>query len=172
MCIYYYLHYHHVPPCDRPMEFVVHYSFCPNAKTEAFTSPLSSAVPGAATEQAHGHGNSNSNGNSNSDGDGDGQYQQPCDQLAPAPECDPAMGADYTNPCAAGGCLMSQHCASGGCRLEELGGRWSCCRCQRGGNRFRWCMNRVRRVPDALCSHVVCQRCRPDARGTGRHGNR
>ncbi|KAI1146339.1 hypothetical protein F4825DRAFT_441023 [Nemania diffusa] len=102
---------------------------------------------------------------SSGSGPSGGDYQlvqQPCDELTHAPEYNPAIGIDYINPCATGGCLMSQHCVSGGCRLDELDGRWICCRCNRAGNTFRWCVHPVRKVPDALCYHVVCRNCRMD----------
>ncbi|KAI0427240.1 hypothetical protein F5Y09DRAFT_344883 [Xylaria sp. FL1042] len=88
--------------------------------------------------------------------------QHPCSMLLPAPGHDPMQGINYANPCETGGCLQSQHCASGGCRLDELGGRWVCCRCHGRGNTFKWCAHRVRGVPDALCYHVVCNNCRMD----------
>ncbi|KAK8860094.1 hypothetical protein PGQ11_010828 [Apiospora arundinis] len=69
---------------------------------------------------------------------------------------------DYNNPCATGGCLVSQGCGSGQCRLEQLGGRWVCCRCRRGANTFRWCAHPMRRVPDTLCYHTVCLGCWAD----------
>ncbi|KAK7959003.1 uncharacterized protein PG986_003857 [Apiospora aurea] len=78
---------------------------------------------------------------------------------------------DYNNPCAAGGCLFSQGCGSGQCRLEQLGGRWVCCRCRRGGNSFRWCAHPMRRVPDTLCYHTVCLGCWADqGHGPGQGG--
>ncbi|KAI1161618.1 hypothetical protein F5B18DRAFT_674351 [Nemania serpens] len=151
MCTYYYLHYHHVAPCARGVEYAVHYSFCENSTVEAIPNnprhPVSVSMSAAAG------------------GPPGGDYQLvqlPCDELTNAPEYDPAIGIDYTNPCATGGCLVSQHCASGGCRLDELGGRWICCRCSRGGNTFRWCVHPMRKVPDALCYHVVCRNCRMD----------
>ncbi|KAI8624720.1 hypothetical protein F5Y19DRAFT_467576 [Xylariaceae sp. FL1651] len=145
MCTYYYLHYHHVAPCTRDIEYVVHYSFCENSTMEIMPSnprsPASVNTAGSDTQIV----------------------QQPCDELTHAPEYNTTVGIDYTYPCATGGCLVSQHCASGGCRLDELGRLWVCCRCNRGGNVFRWCIHPVRRVPDALCYHVVCWNCRMDA---------
>ncbi|KAI1110590.1 hypothetical protein F5Y14DRAFT_454907 [Nemania sp. NC0429] len=165
MCTYYYLHYHHVAPCARGVEHAVHYSFCENSTVAAIPNnnnnnnalalrPVSASVPVSMSMSM-----------SMSMGAGPGDYQlvqQPCDELTHAPEYDPAVGIDYANPCATGGCLVSQHCASGGCRLDELGGRWICCRCSRGGNTFRWCVHPMRKVPDALCYHVVCRNCRMD----------
>jgi hypothetical protein len=154
MCTYYYLHYHHVAPCARGVEYAVHYSFCENSTMEALphdNSPL--GLGGSLHLMGLGGGSA---------AEEEQLVQQPCDELAHAPEYDPAVGIDYANPCAAGGCLVSQHCASGGCRLEELGGRWVCCRCSRGGNTFRWCVHPMRKVPDALCYHVVCRNCRID----------
>ncbi|KAI0438816.1 hypothetical protein F4803DRAFT_569156 [Xylaria telfairii] len=153
MCVYYYLHYHHVEPCTKAIEYEVHYTFCANSTMEP--------VIGSTVSSPHGHHSSPSS----SGGGGGEEYppvQQPCSNLTPAPEYDPASGFDYTNPCATGGCLESQHCASGGCRLGDLNGRWVCCRCSRGGNTFRWCIHPVKKVPDALCYHVVCQNCWAD----------
>lgn len=31
MCTYYYLHHHHMHPCTRDIEFVIHYVYCPAA---------------------------------------------------------------------------------------------------------------------------------------------
>ncbi|KAI2643740.1 hypothetical protein GGS21DRAFT_34402 [Xylaria nigripes] len=146
MCTYHFLHYHHVAPCQRSMVWQVYYSFCPSATIETSIIPIQTSATTSST--------TNSIQNE--------QRRQPCPQLAPAPDCDPVGGTNYMNPCAAGGCLTLQDCASGGCRLAELRGRWICCRCERGGNIHRLCMHRVRRVPDALCSHVVCQNCRID----------
>ncbi|KAI1437400.1 hypothetical protein GGR50DRAFT_644814 [Xylaria sp. CBS 124048] len=151
MCQYYYLHYHHVAPCQRSVDFFVHYTYCINAKVNTNTTSSSTTTnttintaPTPTLTPA--------------------LEMQPCDDLSPALECDPATGIslDYTNPCAAGGCLISQHCSSGGCRLEDVGGKWVCCRCGGGGNTFRWCMRPLRAVPDSLCYHVVCRGCRAD----------
>ncbi|ORY71323.1 uncharacterized protein BCR38DRAFT_331126 [Pseudomassariella vexata] len=128
MCTYYYLHYHHLPPCARDIDYAVHYSYCPNSTTERSV-----------------------------------MMQQPCDDLTYAPEFNPIEGIDYNNPCATGGCLVSQQCSSGGCRLEDLGNRWVCCQCSRGGNTFRWCSHPMKKVPDTLCYHVVCQNCWADS---------
>ncbi|KAI0403352.1 hypothetical protein F4802DRAFT_293743 [Xylaria palmicola] len=170
MCTYYYLHYHHVAPCARDVEYAVHYAFCPNATMEPITnSPLRAATAGAGAGAGAGVGGGGGGHGCAASSEGSGYdphhhqlVQQPCEELTQAPECD-AAALDYANPCATGGCLVSQHCASGGCRLDELGGRWACCRCGRGGNAFRWCVHRVRGVPDALCYHVVCRACRVDA---------
>ncbi|KAI1102544.1 hypothetical protein F4804DRAFT_263669 [Jackrogersella minutella] len=143
MCTYYYLHYHHLAPCTRDIEYALHYSFCANSTFEASGSSPS--------------------GTTNADGGAqdDGWSQQPCESLTYAPEY-LVDGLDYSNPCAAGGCLISQQCSSGGCRLEDLGGRWVCCQCNRGGNTMRLCIRPLKKIPDALCYHAVCQDCRPD----------
>ncbi|KAI5917064.1 hypothetical protein F4810DRAFT_94480 [Camillea tinctor] len=125
MCTYYYVHYHHIPPCAHTVEYAMHYTYCAHASS------------------------------STSD-----QQPNPCAVLA----YDPASASPNV-PCAAGEagcCLMSQQCSSGECRLQDLGGRWTCCRCRRGGNTFRWCVHPMRRVPDTLCYHVVCQDCQAD----------
>ncbi|KAI1817226.1 hypothetical protein GGS20DRAFT_81638 [Poronia punctata] len=186
MCTYYYLHYHHVAPCTRGVDYTVQYSFCEKATLEILseTNPLgASTFNTRSSRNGHNQGHVCGHGSyqhQNQDQDQQWQYpyhehqqqqqqqqqelvQQPCDNLSHAPEYDPVMGIDFTNPCATGGCLVSQHCASGGCRLDDLGGRWVCCRCSSGGNTFRWCVHPMRKVPDALCYHVVCRDCRMDA---------
>ncbi|KAI2470799.1 hypothetical protein F4781DRAFT_158257 [Annulohypoxylon bovei var. microspora] len=141
MCTYYYLHYHHLAPCTREIEYALHYSFCPNS-----TAEISSSSPLSASNSAH-----------------DEQWaQQPCEALTYAPEYSSMEGLDYSNPCAAGDCLISQQCSSGGCRLEDLGGSWICCQCNRGGNTLRLCVRPLRKIPDALCYHVVCENCCAD----------
>ncbi|KAI1262218.1 hypothetical protein F5Y18DRAFT_419114 [Xylariaceae sp. FL1019] len=147
MCLYYYLHYHHQAGCTREIEYRIAYSFCEHSTmASVFYNPLSPLGSSPTSQGA------------------DAQMEeQPCANLEPAPEWDPAIGFDYTNPCASGGCLMSQECVSGGCRLEDLGGRWICCRCKRGGNTFKCCYHRLRKVPDALCDHKICRNCRTDA---------
>jgi len=60
---------------------------------------------------------------------------------------------DYDNPCASGGCLASPDCSSGACRLEQLNGRWLCCRCGRGGNTQNWCRHPLKRSPDTFCEY-------------------
>ncbi|KAH9884278.1 hypothetical protein F4778DRAFT_800263 [Xylariomycetidae sp. FL2044] len=151
MCTLFWLHYHHNPPCNRAIEFAYHYSFCPNSTIElASTGPLSPATSGG------GGGGGPASGSSSSDH----QYvQRPCANSGEAPGTE---DIDPTNPCATGGCLISQQCSSGGCRLEELGGQWTCCKCNKAGNTFRWCVHPKKKVPDALCYHVVCQDCEPD----------
>ncbi|KAI1076682.1 hypothetical protein F5B20DRAFT_584102 [Whalleya microplaca] len=141
MCTYYYLHYHHLAPCAREIEYAVQYAFCVN----------STYTP------AH-HHHTRPLGND----EGQQGVQQPCEALTYAPECNPTEGIDYNDPCATGGCLVSQQCSSGGCRLEDLGGSWVCCQCARGGNTYRWCVHPMRKIPDALCYHAVCQNCRSD----------
>lgn len=180
MCTYYYLHYHHVSPCARSVEYALHYSYCPNSTIElaaaANSSPLLSP---AGTLSASGSSSTNNQQQQQLQ-----LVQQPCEELTYAPEYhnsdsnhggviyyhndDNAIGNvrgsgnDGSSPCATGGCLVSQHCSSGGCRLDDLGGRWTCCKCQRGGNTYRWCVHPMKRVPDTLCYHVVCQGCWAD----------
>jgi hypothetical protein len=141
MCTYYYLHYHHVEPCSRGVDWELQYRYCPRSTVApASSSPLSHQFSGEEPQTV----------------------QVPCDELTHAPECNPNEGIDYDDPCANGGCLMSQQCTSGGCRLEDLNGRWFCCRCTRGGNTFSSCFHPMRRVPDTLCYHTVCQSCWAD----------
>jgi len=86
--------------------------------------------------------------------------KMPCGNL----QYDDTQNIDYNDPCATGGCLSSPDCSSGGCRLVELGGRWICCSCRRGGNSGRWCRHRMRGSPDTFCYHVCCTECQPDAK--------
>ncbi|CEI65978.1 unnamed protein product [Fusarium venenatum] len=38
MCIANYIHYHHIPPCDRPITYSYHYTFCAAARYDPITS--------------------------------------------------------------------------------------------------------------------------------------
>lgn len=162
MCTYYYLHHHHSEACGRPVDIVVHYAFC-QAATAVYaqgtgstnaTSPSGTWVDSdlAAT------GSTTTSGNLMSQSPSRQLSRIPCGNLY----FDPSQSVDYNNPCATGGCLPSPDCASGTCRLLQLNGHWKCCRCQRGGNRYRWCRHRMRQVPDTFCYHVCCMDCMPD----------
>lgn len=184
MCTYYYLHYHHVSPCPRSVEYALHYEYCPNSTIELASTATSSSSPLSPIGLLSSPGSSNANNHHQEQ-----QLQlvqQPCEELTYAPEYysnnmgNPPFHGEHggiayyhddnnignghhgSSPCATGGCLVSQHCSSGGCRLDDLGGRWTCCKCQRGGNTYRWCVHPMRRVPDTLCYHVVCQGCWAD----------
>lgn len=37
MCLFYYLHHHHIPPCYRDVDIVVHYIFCNHSAVDAAT---------------------------------------------------------------------------------------------------------------------------------------
>ena len=93
-----------------------------------------------------------------SKGEGD-ESRIPCDRAY----YDPLQSVDHDNPCATGGCLVSPDCTSGACRLEELKGRWACCKCGRGANTLRWCRHKMKKCPDTFCYHQVCATCTPDA---------
>ncbi len=69
---------------------------------------------------------------------------------------------DFDNPCSSSPCLLSTKCSAGGCRLEQLSGRWKCCRCQRGGNGYTHCQQPMRSSPDTFCYHVCCADCGAD----------
>ncbi|KAK8036104.1 hypothetical protein PG993_008718 [Apiospora rasikravindrae] len=113
-----------------------------NHQSQDYDPITGQAIPAAASNNHHSH-SQNGTSNSNTGGGSETVF-------------------DYNNPCATGGCLFSQGCGSGQCRLEQLGGRWVCCRCRRGGNSFRWCAHPMRRVPDTLCYHTVCLGCWAD----------
>ncbi|KAH7362779.1 hypothetical protein B0T11DRAFT_328813 [Plectosphaerella cucumerina] len=91
--------------------------------------------------------------------DPDTKEAVPCSQAC----FDHSNSVDYTNPCATGGCLVSPECSSGSCRVEDLGGRWKCCRCRRGGNSLRWCNHKKKESPDTFCYHQACEGCTTDA---------
>ncbi|KAL8344267.1 hypothetical protein RB601_004683 [Gaeumannomyces tritici] len=139
MCTYYYLHHHHLVPCTRPVDMVVSYAYCQDATDVSHTAQTAVIGDSSSNHQQ--------------------QQRQPCQRLC----FDPAQPVlDYSDPCASGGCLASPECASGACRLEDLGGRWTCCACGRGGNRFRWCRHPKRRSPDTFCYHTCCHNCTRD----------
>ncbi|KAM0818013.1 hypothetical protein AB5N19_03820 [Seiridium cardinale] len=186
MCNYYYLHYHHLLPCIRDIEYTLQYEFCENSTviysvpspTSHMTSANSNASnnfnqnfsystqnPSSARQSSSGQASSSSM-TSRAPQEPEIEYvQQPCAALTYAPEYNLADGSmvDYANPCAAGGCLISPGCTSGTCRLQDLGGRWVCCQCCRGGNTFRWCAHPMKKVPDTMCYHVVCENCWADS---------
>src|SRR5689334_1074077 len=133
MCTYYYLHHHHISPCTRDIDIVVHYVFCSAAGTSVtqstdhsspFSPSSSTSTPGAAGKT---DANSTTAAASNTSHPA---IQTPCSNLY----FDPSQSVDYSDPCASGGCLASPDCSSGACRLEQLNGRWTCCRCGQGGN--------------------------------------
>ena len=168
MCTYYYLHYHHVAPCAKDVEYALHYSYCANSTIElagpsGFGSSPLSFVSSLSMNSSHVNGNIEAQ-----------LVQKPCDDLTYTPDYvgdNPGTvlrdfsreDAGHNNPCITGGCLVSQHCSSGGCRPEDLGGKWTCCKCQRGGNTYAYCVHPMKKVPDTLCYHVVCQDCSADA---------
>lgn len=168
MCTYYYLHHHHITPCTRTIDIVVHYGFCPAATMGTAPSgdssgPFSTASTSAAEtakETSPGAGSSVTSGFQDLR---QNQVQTPCSNLY----FDPSQSVDYSDPCASGGCLASPNCSSGACRLEQLNGRWTCCLCGRGGNRYRWCRHRMRRSPDTFCYHVCCGDCTADETSQG-----
>ncbi|KAK8137350.1 hypothetical protein PG984_005290 [Apiospora sp. TS-2023a] len=174
MCFYYYLHYHHIPPCMRDIEYAIHYNFCADATYSTIAAHLSptgeeqsinnTAASNASSANNHSHGTaSRSSSSSNNNYYNSSSLTSPTNTASSSS----ATVFDYNDPCATGGCLVSQGCGSGQCRLEQLGGRWVCCRCRRGGNTFRWCAHPMRRVPDTLCYHQVCLGCRADQGGSG-----
>ncbi|KAB5550874.1 hypothetical protein GE09DRAFT_153005 [Coniochaeta sp. 2T2.1] len=161
MCTYYYLHHHHISPCTRDIDIVVHYVFCSAAGTATpqstdHSSPFS---PSSAASAPAASAKSDTTTTSNSSQ----AVQTPCSNLY----FDPSQSVDYSDPCASGGCLASPDCSSGACRLDQLNGRWTCCRCGQGGNRYRWCRQRMRRSPDTFCYHVCCGGCTADEGGVG-----
>ena len=164
MCTYYYLHYHHVAPCARAVEYEPRYSYCERSTIE-LTGPAGPGSSPLSAVSALSIGSSHTNNSEHQ------LVQQPCEDVRPAIEYSYTnshsgvgdIAGSYNNLCAMGGCLISQHCTSGGCRLEDLGGKWTCCKCQRGGNTYSYCVHPMKKVPDTLCYHVVCQGCWPDA---------
>lgn len=168
MCIYYYLHYHHVAPCKRDIDYSLQYDFCQNATTVPSIPSPSSPITNSNSRGNRSASASNAAASSSSqpgrDAAAQEEYvQQPCASLTYASDYSSSEMIDYNNPCATGGCLLSSECTSGQCRLEDLGGRWVCCHCCRGGNTFRWCAHPMRKVPDTMCYHKVCEGCWADS---------
>lgn len=81
---------------------------------------------------------------------------------SPPPPPPPVAVEVAVGSCDMAGCLISPRCSAGSCRLEDLGGRWKCCRCERGANLFTTCVHPMKNIPDTLCYHIVCQECQPD----------
>lgn len=133
MCTYSYFHHHHMYPCNRDIEYVIQYIYCPAATFDQSTQSQLACL----NTSYHDHHHSN-----------DGTHV-------------PVL--DLANPCANGGCLASPDCHLGKCRLADLNGLWVCCRCGLGGNRFTSCHHPMKKSPDALCYHRCCETCLPDA---------
>ncbi|KAH8841590.1 hypothetical protein MCOR27_000583 [Pyricularia oryzae] len=154
MCTSYYVHYHHLPTCSRPIDIALEYTSCP-AATEATTSTTSSPTQRQQGATAT---------HDNQDGQQRRQQRQPCEDL----HHDPWASVDLADPCMAGGCFaVSPECGSGLCRLNDLGGRWACCSCGRGGNTYRWCRHKMKKSPDTFCYHTCCENCTADPVGGG-----
>ena len=141
MCRYYYLHHHHLAPCTRAPDIVVHYAYCAGATAAAPTSSSSSTATGTTGTAATSNATAGSSTDTSPispppDPSSPASLSasdripalQPCDSLS----FDPSQSVDCTDPCATGGCLVSPDCTSGNCRLRDVGGRWTCCRCGEG----------------------------------------
>lgn len=147
MCQWSVLHHHHIPPCPRPLISVSHYLYCPDAaldpSTGEPTAPCSNVVFTPATS---------------------------AETTAAAASAAAGGWTWHENPSAAGSpvycslgkCLVSAECSTGACRLEDLGGRWACCACGRGGNAYTTCTNLKVGSPDTFCYHNVCAACTAD----------
>lgn len=196
MCTYYYLHYHHVSPCTREIDYTLQYDYCENStmvrpapssaghtrssrsaraysnQTQSTSSQMgpasslsSSSAPASTSARSMALSSQAHQQHHAAQGSAAENVRIPCLVVTPATDFGLADGGcvmDYANPCATGGCLVSAGCSSGSCRLEDLGGRWVCCRCCRGGNTFRWCAHPMRKVPDTMCYHTVCGECWAD----------
>jgi hypothetical protein len=164
MCTYYYLHHHHTEACGRAIDIVVHYVFCPAASASATHTHGNESFISTSTSGTWDNHDITATSSTTTSG---GLISQSASRQLTLVPCgnlyfDPSQSVDYNNPCATGGCLPSPDCTSGACRLLQLNGHWKCCRCQRGGNRYRWCRHRMRQIPDTFCYHVCCMGCVPD----------
>lgn len=194
MCTYYYLHYHHIPPCDRPIEYQVHYNYCVAAIASLGTAVLTTEQQDTATSNgdnfatprnplgspqlAYSRSQSSDVRNINQNYF---QYHSSVPITTTSSEqCNIAMSGvqleniipcpdalpDTTFPSGCGpgspACLEALPCASGSCRLTDLGGRWRCCVCGRGGNKYIWCANRNKEARDTFCYHRICGTCHND----------
>jgi hypothetical protein len=165
MCTYSYYHHHHHPPCQRPLEIFLNWTYCKRATPASPTN----------NTPTHSTAGDNSNNNNNNGGDNsmayttaEAQPRRPCSRTSYA---HPSAGQiDPLDPCASGGCVASPDCISGVCRLEQLGGCWVCCVCKGTGNGYTWCAHTPVASPDSFCYHVVCANCSKDDGGGGREG--
>ncbi|TLD11039.1 hypothetical protein PgNI_06605 [Pyricularia grisea] len=166
MCTSYYVHYHHLPTCYRPIDIALEYAFCAAATEATITCSSSSSTSSPTRQQQQGAAAAHDSQ--------DGQQQQQQRQRQGRQPCqdlhhDPWASVDLADPCAAGGCFaVSPECGSGLCRLNDLGGRWACCSCGRGGNTYRWCRHRMKKSPDTFCYHTCCENCTADPVRGGR----
>ncbi|WZH47622.1 uncharacterized protein QYS62_008778 [Fusarium acuminatum] len=55
MCIANYLHYHHIPPCPRPIRYSYHYVFCASASYDPVTSHPLAPCGSISTSSPGGH---------------------------------------------------------------------------------------------------------------------
>ncbi|KAF3760328.1 hypothetical protein M406DRAFT_343443 [Cryphonectria parasitica EP155] len=104
MCTYYYLHYHHIYPCTRDIEFVIHYIYCQDATFDQATQTQQPCPNISYHDQA--------NGNPGID------FTNPC-----------ASGGCLASPdCSLGRCRLQE---LGGlwicCRCGFGGNRYPCC---------------------------------------------
>ncbi|KAJ6441306.1 AP-2 complex subunit mu-1 [Purpureocillium lavendulum] len=151
MCQWSLLHHHHIPPCPRPLTSAGHYLYCPDAAVDPSTgepiAPCLNAVFTPATATA----------------DATAAAAAAAATTGGWDEGGVAMaGAAQPRSCPLGKCLVSTRCSTGACRVEDLGGRWACCACGRGGNAYTTCTNRKAGSPDTFCYHNVCATCTPD----------
>ncbi|KLU85701.1 hypothetical protein MAPG_04722 [Magnaporthiopsis poae ATCC 64411] len=80
MCTYYYLHYHHLAPCTRPIDIALSYAFCQDA-----TSIISSSEQQQTTAASTAAGSRTSSSSQQQQ-----QQQQPCQELYFDPSHSPA----------------------------------------------------------------------------------
>lgn len=188
MCTYHYLHHHHIPPCPKDLYFVIHYLFCSDATIDFTTGNrlpcnnaiyddshlASTAMSNSISTLSTSPTSSQSSASTTSYYSDDGtpfsvDYTSLYSSTASMPPSQQQQQhtqpqtMDFNNPCASSTCLTSLECSSGQCRLEQLGGKWTCCRCGGKGNEYPWCKARPGLVrgadPDMVCYHVVCVGC-------------
>ncbi|KAL0466039.1 hypothetical protein QR685DRAFT_536741 [Neurospora intermedia] len=189
MCTYHYLHHHHIPPCPKDLYFVIHYLFCSDATIDFTTGnrqPCSNAIYDdshlASTAMSNSISTLSTSPTSSQSSTSTTCYYSddgtpfPIDYTSlysstnsmslsqQQPQHTQPQTMDFNNPCASSTCLTSLECSSGQCRLEQLGGKWTCCRCGGKGNEYAWCKARPGLVkgadPDMVCYHVICAGCR------------
>ena len=198
MCTYHYLHHHHIPPCPKDLYFVIHYLFCPDATIDLNTgnrqpcnnatyddshlaasdmssSMMSNSMSTMSTSPTSSQSSASTTSYYSNDGtsfpvDYNSLYSSTASMSLSQQQQSQTM--DFNNPCTSSTCLTSLECSSGQCRLEELGGRWTCCRCGGKGNEYAWCKARPGLVrgadPDMVCYHVVCGGCRATGSSSGK----
>ncbi|UNI17788.1 hypothetical protein JDV02_004107 [Purpureocillium takamizusanense] len=159
MCQWSVLHHHHIPPCPRPLTSASHYLYCPDAVIDPSTGePAAPCTNVVFTPVAAAEGTATTTTTATATTANTAAITIAAAGWAWHGEA----AAEPPSCCSLGKCLISVECSTGACRVEDLGGRWACCACGRGGNAYTTCTNRKVGSPDTFCYHNVCAACTAD----------